>query len=238
MIDSEKLSAPFDPSKISWRVGSTMKDKSKGMALAYIDARDVMARLDEVVGANSWGDSYRETPSGRMVCTIDIWDEDRAQWVGKSDGAGDTAVEGEKGAVSDAFKRAAVKWGIGRYLYDVDSPWVELEVRGNSRAIKKSEQRKLNAALGGAGSPTPRPTQKPEPAKAPAETTQPTNDQALVDAVVRHAKALDFSDKLKAWVSNSYDGRNSKQLTDAELREIPALLTAHCEALKEMEGTG
>jgi hypothetical protein len=53
-------------------------------------------------------------------------------WVRKSDGAGETQVEGEKGAISDALKRAAVKWGIGRYLYDLDSPWVPCETyQGN-----------------------------------------------------------------------------------------------------------
>jgi hypothetical protein len=63
--------------------------------------------------------------------------------VWKSDGAGDSDVEAEKGAVSDAFKRAAVKWGVGRYLYDLDSPWVALEKRGNSYAIAKSEEARL-----------------------------------------------------------------------------------------------
>src|SRR5690625_2037857 len=45
-----KLAAPFDPARIHWRVGATTKDKSKGIALAYINARDVMRRLDQVMG--------------------------------------------------------------------------------------------------------------------------------------------------------------------------------------------
>ena len=44
------LKEPFDPRIVSWRVGSTSKDKTKAMALAYIDARDVMKRLDDVMG--------------------------------------------------------------------------------------------------------------------------------------------------------------------------------------------
>ncbi len=123
----EQLAAPFPPEKISWRVGSTTKDKAKGMILAYLTARDVMQRLDDVVGADQWEDRYEETPSGRILCLLTIHGV-KAEWgITKSDGAGDTGFEGAKGAISDAFKRAAVKWGIGRYLYDIKAPWVPLE---------------------------------------------------------------------------------------------------------------
>ena len=44
------LKRPFEPRYISWRCGATNKDKNKGIALAYIDARDVMRRLDDVFG--------------------------------------------------------------------------------------------------------------------------------------------------------------------------------------------
>lgn len=123
----EQLAAPFPPEKISWRVGSTTTDKSKGMILAYLTARDVMQRLDDVVGADKWEDYYSETASGRVICSLTLTIGDAKFGVTKSDGAGDTGFEGAKGAISDAFKRAAVKWGIGRYLYDVKAPWVPLE---------------------------------------------------------------------------------------------------------------
>lgn len=116
---------PFNPKRISWRVGSTNKEKNKGIALAYIDARDVMVRLDEVFGIDGWSDSYQETTSGRLICTLSVFLN--GQWIDKSDGAGDTQVEGEKGAISDAFKRAAVKFGIGRYLYELPNVWVEID---------------------------------------------------------------------------------------------------------------
>ena len=92
------------------------------MALAYLDARDVMDRLDLVCGPENWQSEYVETAKGRVICKIGIRVTD--DWVWKSDGAGDTAVEGEKGGISDAFKRAAVHWGIGRYLYRLSAPWV------------------------------------------------------------------------------------------------------------------
>lgn len=122
------MAAPFSRDAVSWRAQSVTKDGTKAMALAYIDARDVMRRLDEVVGPANWQDEYHETPTGTAICTIRIRVD--GEWVGKSDGAGATDVEAEKGRLSDAFKRCAVKWGIGRYLYDLDSPWVPCESYG------------------------------------------------------------------------------------------------------------
>jgi len=143
-IDIDKLSAPFPADKVSWRVGSTTGDKAKGMALAYIDARDVMDRLDEVCGPENWQCKYPHA-TNKTCCEIAIKFDD--EWVSKSNGAGDTDVEGDKGAFSDAFKRAAVLWGVGRYLYDLGNTWVEIEQRGRSYTIKPSEFAKLKATL-------------------------------------------------------------------------------------------
>ena len=48
-------------------------------------------------------------------------------WITRAGGAGDTDIEAEKGALSDAFKRAAVLFGIGRYLYDLPNEWIEID---------------------------------------------------------------------------------------------------------------
>ena len=102
-----ELKKPFDVSKV--------KSKPKGnMHLHHINARDVMFRLDAVVGPLNWQDSYEEV-LGRVICTLKVRIGD--EWISTADGAGDTKIEGEKGGISDAFKRAGVKWGIGRYLY-------------------------------------------------------------------------------------------------------------------------
>lgn len=119
------LAAEFPREAVHWRAQSVTKDGTKAMALAYIDARDVMDRLDAVCGPHGWSNSFVETAKGRIVCTISLKVGD--EWVSKSDGAGDTDVEGEKGALSDAFKRCAVQWGIGRYLYRLPAPWVPCE---------------------------------------------------------------------------------------------------------------
>ena len=102
------LKRPFDPRKLKWRKGPGGKE------LVYITARDVMDRLDQVVGVSGWETSYHEV-MGRVVCQLTLCIE--GKYITKCDGADDTAIEGAKGALSDALKRAAVQFGIGRYLY-------------------------------------------------------------------------------------------------------------------------
>jgi len=124
-----KLSEPFDPNDVEWRAGSFSNRTNKAMALAYITARAVMNRLDEVVGPENWEDSYEIIPGDGgdrgYICTISIKIGD--EWVGKSDGANESTFESVKGGLSDAFKRAANKWGIGRYLYKLGATWVPAE---------------------------------------------------------------------------------------------------------------
>jgi hypothetical protein len=135
----DALSAPFAVEMIEWRVGSTNADKTQGMALAYVDARAVMDRLDTVCGPEDWQCSYTQGVNGSIVCNLGV--RVASDWVWKADGAGATDFEGEKGALSDAFKRAAVRWGIGRYLYDLKAPWVALD-RG--KYIPDAERKKLD----------------------------------------------------------------------------------------------
>lgn len=104
------LKRPFEPKEILRRKGSG------GREFEYIDARCVMKRLDDTVGFQNWQDKYFETESGRVICELSICLD--GSWITKSDGAGSTEFAGEKGAISAAFKRAAVKFGIGRYLYN------------------------------------------------------------------------------------------------------------------------
>ena len=141
MTDFKALSAPFNPDEVSWRIGSMKKDKTAGMALAYIDARVVMDRLDDVCGPDGWQCRYSHTAT-KTVCDIAIKCGD--DWLWKADGAGDSDIEAEKGALSDAFKRAAVRWGVGRYLYELPSPWVEVD---EWKRIKPAEFKKLDQIL-------------------------------------------------------------------------------------------
>jgi len=134
------LSEPFSPEAIDWRVGATNGEKTKGIALAYIQARPVMDRLDEVVGAENWTDTYTpiQDKNGTVgfICTLSL--KIGSDWIAKTDGADTSDIEAIKGGISDAFKRAAVKWGVGRYLYDLPDIWVPVEARGRSFVLKET----------------------------------------------------------------------------------------------------
>lgn len=148
-MNLEKLFDSFPVDQIHWRVGATNGDKTKGIALAYLDARNVMERLDAVCGAGNWQVEYPFPGCCRIGINLqggEPW-ENGQTWVWKSNGAGETDFEGTKGQYSDAFKRAAVLWGIGRYLYDLDAPWVEIEQRGRSYVIAKTALTKLESLL-------------------------------------------------------------------------------------------
>lgn len=141
-VDFDALAAPFPPDRVSWRIGQMKKgDATKGKALAYLDARDVMGRLDEVCGPGGWQCRYSHALN-KTVCDIGVKVD--GEWVWKADGAGDSDIEAEKGALSDAFKRAGVRWGIGRYLYDIPSPWVAVN---QWKQIEDAEHAKLEGLL-------------------------------------------------------------------------------------------
>ncbi len=201
-VDFAKLTAPFPPERVSWRVGSTNKEKTRGMALAYIDARDVMERLDEVCGPAGWQCRYPHA-NGKTVCEIGVLIERptadgpyEREWVWKADGAGDTDFEAEKGALSDAFKRAAVRWGIGRYLYDVAAPWVEIEPAGKSFKIVDKEMGKLRVLLIGEGAPKYEPPPPPKPADPKTEKAREAFKR--IQAGLRAAKNVKGVDALMA----------------------------------------
>lgn len=156
------LHAPYPAAEIEWRVGSTNGDKSSGLALAYLTARHVMERLDAACGPENWQDRY-EFHGSRTICYLSI--RVGEEWITKADGAGDSDVEAEKGAISDALKRAAVKWGIGRYLYDLGNIWVDVEAAGRSVRIKRDQYAKLEAALVKQFGPS---LKSQEPASVPA----------------------------------------------------------------------
>jgi Rad52/22 family double-strand break repair protein len=107
------LAAPFAKEQVKTRPGS------RGMQLQYITARTAMNRLDEVLGPENWEDEFGETKDG-LSCRITVTLPDGRR-VTKMDGGGFADMpqedDTEKSAFSDAFKRAAVKFGVGRYLY-------------------------------------------------------------------------------------------------------------------------
>lgn len=123
-IDFKALAEPFSADEVEWRIGQRTKDGKKATLLCYLTARAVQERLDAVAGPGGWRDSYVPIIDGGkaagFLCTLEL-EVSPGVWVGKSDASDVTDIEALKGGVSGALKRAAVKWGIGRYLYGVDS---------------------------------------------------------------------------------------------------------------------
>jgi len=109
-MDLEKLKNPFT---LKWRVQSLSKDKTKAICVAYIDARQAQKRFDEVCTPDKWQNTY-EPETGVASIAILIGND----WVWKSDVGSESKVEKVKGKASDAFKRAAVLWGVGRDIYE------------------------------------------------------------------------------------------------------------------------
>lgn len=112
-----------------------------GSTLPYITARQVMNRLDEVLGPANWWDEYMafdtyvvcrltiELPDGRTITRCDVGG------ISKTHDASDA----EKTGFSDAFKRAAVKFGIGRYLYNDGRPDFVVPILKAIHEAKKRE---------------------------------------------------------------------------------------------------
>ncbi|GAB3955306.1 hypothetical protein GCM10028805_42540 [Spirosoma harenae] len=110
------LTAPLTAQEIEWRVQSQTKDGQKIVVVPYITNRCVMQRFDEQFGWEGWQNEIKEIESG-FLCTITVV-LPGGEIVRKTDGASRTNVEPIKGGISDAMKRAAVQFGLGRALYD------------------------------------------------------------------------------------------------------------------------
>jgi hypothetical protein len=136
------LGEPTDPDEVKQRPIFN-KEKQKIGELDYVDARYVMDRFDNSVGPANWQDEYRPVAGG-IVGRIGINTE--SGWVWKEDVGTESTIEETKGSFSDAFKRAAVKWGVARDLYDTRE-----ESRVHPPAGMSSTQ--SQAALGRAAAP-------------------------------------------------------------------------------------
>lgn len=171
------LAAPFPANEVHFKPGSLTQDKKRCLAMAHIDARAVMDRLDQAVGPANWKDEFEHWPDGTVVCKLSL--RLGAEWVTKCDVGNAKAMDAEdkgKTAFSTALKRAAVKFGIGRYLYHLDRIWCEYD------PVKKriTNPPQLPAwALPAGPAKHERSVAQPQVAKeTPKPTTQPSSQPA------------------------------------------------------------
>lgn len=130
-----RLAEPFAPEDIEWRVSRAGMGKNGVYChvLAYITARAIEARLDEVCGAANWKNeplTVHELKSGVVAMHVGISIRVDGEWITKWDVSEPTAVEPVKGGFSGAMKRAGAQWGIGRYLYHLDETFAQVSETG------------------------------------------------------------------------------------------------------------
>lgn len=171
------LQEPFAPGDVEWRVGSSGNTGGKPWAkvLAYITNRAIQNRLDEVFGVFGWKNEFHPWKvAGKegILCYLSVQVPGTNEWVTKVDGAEGTDVEEIKGGLSDAMKRAAVQFGIGRYLYDLGENWAEIVDKDGrySSKFKDDKWYKWNP---------PSLPQWARPATAPCSEPKPVDNAAV-----------------------------------------------------------
>ncbi|HZV27412.1 MAG TPA: Rad52/Rad22 family DNA repair protein [Acidothermaceae bacterium] len=213
-MSTTDLSKPFAPDQVQWRAGKVNQARDRSLAMAYVDARAVMARLDEAFNPEGWQDSYYvvDTERRAVQCTISalypnpFWDPttdvpptfsmvSHAD-VGYPNGATDD--EPLKSAYSDSFKRAAVKFGIGRDLYEIEPMWLPYD----------AETKRLTALpefVVGKGWVAPGTAERPAPAPVAEHlATDAMRRKVFAAATAKHKTKVE----LKA-ISTSVVGKDS-----------------------------
>ncbi len=236
-VDWAALQRPFAAEDIEWRVQqSGMKNgKPWAMVLAYVTNRAIQQRLDETVTPAGWCNTYTTGPDDGVLCGISIRIGD--EWVTKWDGAENTQVEAVKGGLSGAMKRAAVQWGIGRYLYRLEATFAEVfEGRGQNRiAIKYKADNREQTFYGAWNDPQlpawalpSAPARQPERAEPPQEEhkhwTPPVTDKAWLAEWSGEVAVAETTIRLLELQSDLLVATRAKRLSPTDANDAMALL--------------
>jgi hypothetical protein len=220
------LYAPFAPHEVKVRTQA-------GRNLSYITARTAMNRLDDVLGPENWSDEY--IPMGNaLMCRITITLPDGST-IAKADGGAHAGMNesdsDEKSAFSDAFKRTAVKFGVGRYLYRDGVPGFaeELHQGGVMDAVantppprRESYQDRSPRGGGNGGGGNREFTSPPRSGRALfawVKDQEQQHDVSLLGYLQKWGKLQDFPGRMVDW-------------------EGEQVAAAHTEALKKLGGGG
>ena len=136
----QELEVPFSPDQVRWRVTNTTNDKKRGQIVPYADSRAYTDRLNALFTPQGWTREYKvETMtnitrvkkgesivSGKVLvtCTVTILG------IGSHSGTGEEWADDDNpmtSADAQAFKRACSCFGLGRYFYDIQAIWVDLD---------------------------------------------------------------------------------------------------------------
>jgi hypothetical protein len=245
------LKAFFPEDIVRWRierVGS--KDGSLwATAIAYIDARDIQHRLDDVLTAACWSQEYKAVTLGTnsgMLCSLTVQlgcdgTPGSGVFVTKQDGAELTDIESFKGGISKAFVRTAATLGIGRYLYDLEQTFVEISPTKkdgwNYAAASKNQnlpafywktprlpewaRPKAPAAPLPTSPVTQTPTaQEPPAAAGPTPPGAETAPDALLKDLAREMRRAKWTaEEVNAYVKERYQKESARQCSTQEVTE-------------------
>jgi hypothetical protein len=143
----QALAIPFDLAVVQWRVTEWSDDGTRGLMLPYADPRAYSDRLNDLFTPAGWSRKYtvqasapvqrsKRGPAAKILVTCEV----TIACIGSNSGTGEDWSDKENaltGAEAQAFKRALSLFGLGRYLYDLDGEWVELDPHGLPTKIPK-----------------------------------------------------------------------------------------------------
>ena len=171
----ERLKEPFHPEVVHWVVTATSGGKDgrrRGLLAAYADPRAYIDRLNELFTPSGWTQEYstqiipscprkvrdKQVTSAKLllICRLTIFG------LGVHSGTGEGWADDDNALTSadaQAFKRAGVPFGLGRYFYDLPQVWVDLDEHDRPRwlpdlpawALPVSMRSKANGNSGGSG---------------------------------------------------------------------------------------
>jgi len=225
------LAAPFEAQEVRTRTQGNRQ-------VHYITARTAMNRLDSIVGPENWWDEY--TPGENSVlCKLTVRMPDGSTLT-KADAGGYAGMsdqgDDDKSGFSDAFKRAAVKFGVGRYLYRDGVP----------SFVKEREP-----ALAQTPAPAPAPAAEPAPVAEPATRSSQNNgsngaprsgramfawtkeqeqrhEVGLLKYLNSWAKLQEFPGRMVDW-----DAEQVSLAYSEAVRKLQSISNAHSEAYEE-----
>lgn len=213
-MDLNKLKEPFPEADIEWRLQSCGEKNGKfwGKALAYITSRAVQDRLDEVCGPDNWKTSIEKT-GDTYLCTLSIrvkHEDGTYEWISRTDGADATDIEPVKGGISGAIKRAAVHFGIGRYLYNLDEGWADVCENGKlTGCTKEKKYFKWNppklpvwALPGGSGKPDSKSSNNQKPKNNELDDSELIKQTTILESWINDGDVLtgDFLKKAQYYI--------------------------------------
>jgi len=137
---TEKLAAPFPEEDISWKPQATTRDKTRAMAVAYADLRAYEDALNSICPGEWETTAAFQTINGaRLACIVHL----TIAGVTRA-GDGESPADDDNAATSSfaqSFKRACLRFRLGRYLYDLPKKWVAYDQE--RRQIAEQGQQEL-----------------------------------------------------------------------------------------------